>query len=164
MHWHHPILMAIYSLLLSCGTGSRVFSTADDTTPACVEECADQTFLGNANELRTSDGFRQNCWLSYDKGSLGAICMDLEHQLYLVVDAKLPPQSEDQLSKQFTDLRISAATLRKRMDPDAFILNREGIDWISRIPPDANESFASDLFNELLSLNLKPSDIRFGWD
>jgi hypothetical protein len=90
--------------------------------------------------------------------------MDLEHQLYLVVVTDLPTRSADQISKQFIDLRISTATLRKRMDPDAFILNRDGIDWISRIPPDAEESFAADLLNELLSLDLKPSEIRYGWD
>ena len=164
MRWHHPILITSYSLLLGCSNGAYSISTTQDAATICVENRADQTFLGNTNDLRSSDGFRQNCWLSFNQGSLGAICMDLDHQLYLVVDTELPTQSADHLSKQFTDLRISAATLRKRMDPDAFILNRDGIDWISRIPPDADESFAADLCNKLLSLNLKPSDIRFGWD
>lgn len=90
--------------------------------------------------------------------------MDLDHQLYLVVDTELPVRSVAHLSKRFSNLRISAATLRKRMDPDAFILDRDGIDSIFRIPPDAEESFAADLFSELLGIKLKPADIRFHWD
>jgi hypothetical protein len=163
MRWNISILMAICSMLLGCSAGSRALSTADNTTPASVEECADQTFLGNANDLRTSDGFRQNVWLS-SNGPLGAICMDLDHQLYLVVVTGFPTRSAEQLSERFRSLEISTAALRKRMDPDAFILDREGIDWICRIPPDAKESFAADLLNELCGLNFKPNNIRFGWD
>jgi hypothetical protein len=163
MRWHIYILIGICSLLLSCSTDSRALSTADDTAPAFVEECADQTFLGNANDLRTSDGFRQNVWLS-SNGPLGAICMDLDHQLYLVVVTESPTRPAENLSERFRSLEISTAALRKRMDPDAFILDREGIDWICRIPPDAKESFAADLLNELCGLNLKPNNIWFGWD
>jgi hypothetical protein len=50
------------------------------------------------------------------------------------------------------------------MDPNAFILDREEIDFIFRIPPDAKESFAADLLNQICGLNLKPDNIRFGWD
>ncbi len=163
MRWYTPILMAICSLLLGCSTGSRAVSTADNNTPACLEECADQTFMGNANDLRTSVGFRQNVWLS-SNGSLGAICMDLDHQLYLVVDTEFPTCPPEHLSNYFRSLKISAPALRKRMHRDAFILDREGIDWISRIPLDAEESFAADLLNEFCGLNLKPEDIWFGWD
>jgi hypothetical protein len=164
MRWHSYILIVISSLLLGCSTGSRTISTTHDTSAICVEDSVDQTFLGNSNELRTSDGFRQNIWLNFNKDGHGAICMDLDHQLYLVVDTDLPVRSVTHLNKRFSNLRISAATLRKRMDPDAFILNRDGIDWIFRIPPDTEESFAADLFNELLGLKLKPTDIRFQWD
>ncbi len=156
--------MAIYSLLLGCSTGPRAISTPDNLAPACVEECTDQTFLGNANDLRASDGFRQNVWLNFNKDGHGVICMDLDHQLYLVIDTELPVRSVANLSKRFSILQISATTLRKRMDPNAFLLDRDGIHLIFRIPPDAKESFAADLFNELLGLNLKPADIRFGWD
>jgi len=90
--------------------------------------------------------------------------MDLDHQLYLVVNTELTTRPLTHLSKGFSNLRIPATTLRKRMDPNAFILDRDGIDLIFRIPPDAEESFAADLFNELLGLNLKPTDIGFGWD
>lgn len=90
--------------------------------------------------------------------------MDLDHHLFLVVDTELPVRSVANLSKLFSNLKISAATLRKRIDPDAFILDREGIDCVFRIPPDAEESFAADLFNELLGLKLAPTDIRFQWD
>jgi hypothetical protein len=164
MRWQSSILVAIYSLLLGCTTGSRTLSTPDTTTPACVEACEDQTFLGNANSLRASDGFRQNVWLSFNKGSIGAICMDLDHQLYLVVDTEVPHRSEEYLSQRFRSLRVNATTLRKRMDSDAFILDRDGIDWISRIPLDAEESFPAELFKELCGVNLKSSNIRFGWD
>jgi hypothetical protein len=90
--------------------------------------------------------------------------MDLDRQLYLVVDTEFTARPETRLSKRFRNLHISASTLRKRMDPNAFILDRDGIDWISRIPPDAEDSFAADLFNELVGLNLKSADIRYGWD
>ena len=164
MHWHSSILIAISSLLLGCSTGSRAISTTRDTAAICVEDSVDQTFLGNCNGLRTSDGFRQNIWLNFNKDGHGAICMDLDHQLFLVIDTELPVRSVANLSKRFSNLKISAATLRKRIDPDAFILDREGIDCVFRIPPDAEESFAADLFNELLGLKLAPTDIRFQWD
>lgn len=163
MCWHSSILMAICFMLLGCSTGSRALSLANNITPTCVEECADQTFLGNANDLRTSDGFKENIWLS-SNGSLGAICMDLDHQLYLVVVTEFPTLRVEHLSERFRSLQISTAALRKRMDPDAFILDREGINWISRIPPDAKESFPAELLNDLCGLNLKPNNIRFGWD
>jgi hypothetical protein len=137
--------------------------TANRAAPVCLEDCIDQTFLGNAKNLRKSDGFRQNVWLS-SNGPLGAICMDLDHQLYLVVVTEFATRPAEHLSERFRSLEISTAALRKRMDPDAFILDREGIDWICRIPPDAKESFAADLFNELCGLNLKPDNIWFGWD
>jgi hypothetical protein len=164
MRWHNSILIAIYSMLLGCSTGSRALFSADDTAPVCVEENADQSFVGNSNALRASDGFRQNCWLSYKQGSLGAVCMDLDHQRYLVVDAEFPIHSVGHRSQRFSSLQVSIATLRKKMHPEAFILDRDGIDWISRIPPDAEESFAADLFNELFGLRIKPTDIRYGWD
>jgi hypothetical protein len=155
--------MAFYALLLGCSTGSRDSSTAVDNAPECVEDPADQTFLGNANELRTSDGFRQNVWLS-SNGPLGAICMDLHHQLYLVVVTDFPTYPPEHLSERFRSLQISAPTLRERMHRDSFILDGAGIDWIYRIPPDAEESFVAHLFNELCGLNLKPNNIWFGWD
>ena len=164
MRWRNTILIAIYSLLLGCSNGSRVISTTGDTAPACVEECDDQTFLGNSNDLRASDGFRQNVWLSFNQGSIGAICMDLDHQLYLVIDTEFPIRSAEYLSQRFRGLQVSSTKLRKRMNPDAFILDRDGIDWITRIPSDAEESFAADLLNELCGLNLRSPDIRFGWD
>lgn len=164
MRWRSSILIAISSLLLGCSTGSLDISTTHDTDAICVEDCGDQTFLGNCNELRSSDGFRQNIWLNFNKDGHGAICMDLDHQLYLMVDTKLPVRSVAHLSKRFSNLQIPVSTLRKRMDCDAFILDRDEIDWISRIPPDAEESFAADLFNELVGLNLKSTDIRFQWD
>jgi hypothetical protein len=164
MHWHSSTLIGISSLLLGCNNGLRDMPPTRDTTAVCIEDRADQTFLGNSRQLRASDGFRQNIWLNFHKDGHGAICMDLDHQLYLVVDTDLPVRPVAHLSKRFGDLRISAATLRKQMDPDAFILGRDGIDWISRIPPDADESFGADLFNELLGLKLEPTDIRFQWD
>ena len=164
MRWYSPILVTIYSLLLGCSNGSRALSILGNPTPACVEAGEDQTFLGNSNRLRSSDGFRQNVWLSCNRGSIGAICMDLDHQLYLVVDTEVPLRSEVYLNQRFRSLRVNATTLRKRMDSGAFILDRSGIDWISRIPLDAEESFPSDLFKELCGVNLKLSDIRFGWD
>ncbi len=90
--------------------------------------------------------------------------MDLDHQLYLVVIAERPTRPAEHLSERFRSLQISSTVLRRRMDPDAFILDRAGIDWIFRIPPNAEESFAADLLNELFDLNLKPNNIRFGWD
>jgi hypothetical protein len=150
-------------MLLGCGTDPRALLTSDKTIPARVEQSSDQTFLGNVNALRASDGFRQNVWLS-SNCSLGAICMDLDHQLYLVIVTELPARPAEHLSERFRSLHISTAALRKRMDPDAFILDEEGIDWISRIPPDAEESFAADLLNELCGLNLNPNNISFQWD
>jgi hypothetical protein len=164
MRWQSSILVATYSLLLGCSTGSRTISASGNTAPACVEACEDQTFLGNSNSLRASDGFRQNVWLSFNQGSIGAICMDMDRQLYLVVDTEVPLRSEEYLSQRIKSLRVNATTLRKRMNSDAFILDRDGIDWISRIPLDAEESFPADLFTELCGVNLKSSDIRFGWD
>lgn len=162
--WYSFLLATIYPLLLACSNESRALAITANSTPACVEACEDQTFLGNYNNLRASDGFRQNVWLSCDQGSIGAICMDLNHQLYLVVDTDVPFRSEERINQRFRSLRINATTLRKRMDSDAFILNRDGIDWISRIPSDAEETFPSDLFRELCGVNLQSSDIRFGWD
>lgn len=164
MRWHNLFLIAIYSLLSGCGTGLRVNSKADDSTPACVEEPSDQTFLGNTHNLRASDGFRQNVWLSFNQDSHAAICMDLNHQLYLAVIAERTGRPVKHPSKRFSNLRIYSATLRKRMDADAFILDRDGIEWIFRIPPDAEESFAAELLNERLGLDLKPTDIGYGWD
>ncbi len=164
MRWDQFILIAVSSSLLGCGAGSRALSTTHDTAAIGVEDCVDQSFLGNCNELRASAGYRQNVWLSFNKDGLGAICMDLDRQLYLVVDTGFQVRSMGHPSKRFSSFRISAATLRKRMDPDAFILDRDGIGWISRIPPDAEEPFAADLLSELLGFKLKPSDIRFQWD
>jgi hypothetical protein len=141
-----------------------VNSKADDASPACVEVADDQTFLRNTHNLRASDGFRQNVWLSFNQDSHAAICMDLNRQLYLVVISERTWQPGKHPSKRFSNLRISSATLRKRMDPDAFILDRDGIEWIFRIPPDAEESFAAELLNELSGLDLKPTDIGYGWD
>ncbi len=90
--------------------------------------------------------------------------MDLNHQVYLVVIAERTGRPGKHPSKRFSNLLISSATLRKRMDPDAFILDRDGIEWIFRIPPDAEESFAAELLNERLGLDLKPTDIGYGWD
>jgi len=164
MRWPYCILIATCALFPGCGTGFRSISTAGDTAPACVEERDDQTFLGNAHDLRTSDGFRQNVWLSFNQDSHAAICMDLNHQLYLVVVSERTGRPVKHPSKRFSNLRISSATLRKRMDPDAFILDRDGIDWIFRIPPDAEESFAAELLNELFRLDLKPTDLGYAWD
>ena len=165
MCWDQSILIAVSSLLLGCGAGSRGISTIQDAVAIRgVEDCVDQSFLGNCNELRASGGYRQNIWLSFNKDGLCAICMDLDRQLYLVVDTGFQVRSVGHPSKRFSSFRISAATLRKRMDPDAFILDRDGIGWISRIPPDAEEPFAADLLSELLGFKLKPSDIRFQWD
>ena len=164
MRWHGSILIVISSLLLGCGTGSRALSTTHDSSSIGVEECDDQTFLGNIQKLRRSDGFRQNIWINFNKDGHGAICMDRDHQLYLVVDTELPIRSVSHLSKRLKKLRISTDTLRKRNDPDAFILDRDGIAWVSRIPDYAGESFATEFFNELLGLKLKPTDIRFQWD
>lgn len=164
MYWHSSILIMISSLLLGCSSGSRAVSKTPDTAPICVEDRVDQTFLANCNDLCESDGFRQNIWMNFKKDGHGAICMDLDHRLYIVVDSEVPVRSVGDLSERFSKLRISAATLRKRMDPDAFILDRDGIDWICRIPADAEESFAADYFNELMGLKLKPTEIRFQWD
>lgn len=164
MRWPTPIHLVISFLLLGCTTGNHIIPQKHDTAEICVEDCTDQTFLGNCNDLRRSDGFRQNVWLCFNRDGHGAICMDLDHQLYLVVDTQDSIRPASRLSKRFSELKISAAALSKRMDPDAFILDRNGIDWISRIPADAEESFAADLFNELLGLELKPADISFQWD
>jgi len=164
MIFHSSILIASCFLFIGCSNGYRAVSTPDSTSLACVEECRDQTFVGNCNSLRTSDGFRQNCWLSSKQGSIGAICMDRDHQLYLVIDTELPLRSPKYQSQRFRSLQDSPSNLRKRLDPDAFILDREGIDWISHIPLNAEESFAADLMNELCGLSLKHEDIRYGWD
>jgi hypothetical protein len=84
-----------------------------------------------------------------------------------VVVTKLPARPVAQISKRFRQLQISTAALRKRMDPDAFILNRPGEDRIRgifRIPDDVEESFAAELFNDLLGHKLEPGDIWFQWD
>lgn len=164
MPWQRMIWVVINCMLLGCSTDSRTHLTSDHVAPRCVEEFEHQTFLGNCKRLRESNGFRQNVWLSYHQGSIGAICMDLDHQLYLVIHTKFPLRSEEYLSNQFRSLRISANTLRNRMDPDAFILDRDGINWISRIPLNAEESFPCDLFHELCGVNLRSSEIRFSWD
>ncbi len=158
------ILVTICSVLLGCGTGSHTHSTPDKPRPPDGEACEDQTFLGNAKRLRASGGFRQNVWLSFNRGSIGAICMDLDRQLYLVIDTEFPLRSEECLSQRFRSLRVTPTTLRKRMNSDAFILDRDGIDWISRIPLEAEESFPTELFRELCGVNLKSSDMRFAWD
>jgi hypothetical protein len=158
------ILIAIFSLLLCCCSGSRAGSTTLDTIPSSFEESFDQTFLGNCNSLRKSEGFRQNVWLNFNQDSHAAICMDLDHQLYLVVKTELPLSPIARLSTRFRKLQITADTLRKRMEPEAYILDGEGIDLIIHIPSDAEETFAADLFNELLDLKLKPNDIIFQWD
>jgi hypothetical protein len=163
MFRHISILIAIYSLLLGCNIGGPAISKAPNSTADRVEDGDDQTFLGSCKQLQVSEGFRQNIWLNFNKDGHGAICMDLNRNLYFVVDTELPIESTH-LSKRFRDLRISATTLRERMDSEAFILAGPGIDLIFRIPPDAEESFAADLFNDLLGLNLRPTDIRFHWD
>ena len=127
----------------------------------------DQTFLGSCRSLRASDGFRQNVWLCFAGEGHGAVCMDLDRQLYLVVRTGLPVRPVDLLSDRFRRLQVAESDLRGRMHPEAFVLDQPGdggSDAIFRIPTDAGESFAADLFNELLGLDLKSRDLWFQWD
>jgi hypothetical protein len=161
---------ACFVALVGCHPGAPatpIAPTIQTATPLDEAEMAPKTFLENCQQLRASDGFRQNVWLNSNQDGLGAICMDLDHQLYLVVVTSLPARPVAKTSKQFRQLRISTAALRQRMDPDAFILNRydnDPIRGIFRIPVDAGESFAVDLCNEILNLKLQPGGIGFGWD
>ena len=155
---------AFLFLLLGCSDGPHVQSTKADAALVDSETSVAQTFLGNCNELRASDGFRQNVYLSFNGDGHGAICMDLERRLYLIIVTERPVRSVDYVSQRFNSLRVSPATLRRRMDPDAFIPGRDGVDRIYRIPPTADESFAADLFNDHLGGHTSPSDIEFQWD
>ena len=156
-----------FVLHVGCHPGVPAKPAVAEIAPPCVEDSGPETFLENCQHLRASDAFRQNVCLCFKQDGHGAICMDLNHQLYLVVVTKLPARPVAQISERFRQLQISTAALRKRMDPDAFILNRPGEDRIRgifRIPDDVEESFAAELFNDLLGLKLEPGDIWFQWD
>ena len=175
---HHAPLTSAMRLILSvacfvapigCHPGvpaTPMVPTVHTATPYDEESEIPKTFLENCQHLRASDGFRQDIGLCCSDAILGAICMDLDHQLYLVVATELPERPVADLSERFRKLQISTAALRQRMDPDTFVLNRTTrgpIRGIFRIPADAEESFATDLFNEILKLKLQPGGIGFQW-
>jgi len=164
MFAYRILFLAASSFMLGCCSGSSILNLKNDSITDSLEDSGDQTFLGNCKSLRDSDGFRQNCWLSSKQLTIGAICMDLNRHLYLVVDTDSPIRSEELISPRFKNLRDSAATLRKKMDSEAFILDRQGIDWISRIPIEAKDTFPSELLHELTGVKIKSADIRYGWD
>jgi len=160
---------ACFVALAGCHPGTPampIVPTIHTASPYDEESEIPKTFLENCQQLRAGDGFRQHIGLTCSEGILGAICMDLDHHLYLVVGTELPARPVANLSERFRKLRISTAALRPRMDPDTSVLNRSTygpIRGIFRIPADAGESFAVDLCNELLNLKLPPGGIGFLW-
>jgi len=132
-----------------------------------ASEKQDETFFGNCSQLRASKAFRQNVYICFNHDSHGAIFMDLDQQLYLLVVSDLPVTTQDDLDSGFRELLVSADKVREGMDRDAFILksdNMEQIGYVFRIPEKAEESFAADLFHELFKVKLKTQDIRYKWD
>ena len=127
----------------------------------------DETFLGNCSQLRASKGFRQNVYICFNHEGHGAIFMDLDLQLYLLVVSDLPVKPVDDIDSRYRELLVSVDEVRERIDRDAFILksdNDEQIGYVFRIPENPEESFAADLFHELLEVKLKPQDIWYKWD
>lgn len=161
-------LLAVFSIaLISCRHG---FSKDQQATPIPANSEADRTpatFLENCKQLKESSGFRQNIWLCFNQDAHGAICMDLNRQLYLVVASTLPARPDTQFKESYQKLQISDATLLSRMDPESFVLANRGNSkslGIFQIPADADESFAVDLFNHLFNLTLAHGDLSFQWD
>lgn len=133
-----------------------------------LESRASSSFLENCQQLKKSDGFRQNIWLCCKQEASVAICMDLDHRLYLVVRSERPARAACLINETYKRLMVTPETLRSRMDPAAFILDGGGDDerivGIFRIPENAEESFGIELINHLFRLDLKPEDQSFQWD
>jgi hypothetical protein len=127
----------------------------------------EKTFLGNCRELRTSKGYRQNIYICFNQDGHGAIFMDLDHKLYILVTSSLAVTPVENLDSRYSKLLVDVDEVRDRMDRESFILNNSSndeVDYIFRIPSNPQESFAVDLFNELLDLNVKPQDVWYKWD
>lgn len=134
----------------------------------CVEGERSESFLEICRKLESSDGFSQNVWLCGKLDASVAICMDLDRRLYLVVRSERPARAANQIDETYKQLMVSPEILRSRMHPDSFILNggAEGqkLVEIFRIPENAEESFAINLINHVLNLDLSLNDQSFQWD
>lgn len=161
----YNIMLACLCLLLQgCMNQEEHSFNQSGVAPACVEECDDHTFRGNCNKLRVSQGFRQNIFLYGEQRTMGLICMDLDRELYFIVDATLPVLPPNEMHPRYRNMRIGADRLREKMDPEAFILDRPETDLIFHIPRDAGEVFPVELLREVCGIRIKQNDIRFAWD
>lgn len=161
---YHMILACLCLLLQGCMDQGENSLNQSAVTPACVEECEDHTFRGNCNTLRESQGFRQNIFLYGEQRTMGLICMDLDRELYFIVDATLPVLPPNEMHPRYRNMRIGADRLRKKMDPEAFILDRPQNNLIFHIPRDAGELFPVELLRGVCGIRIKQNDIRFAWD
>ena len=89
MSIHRFIAILICTSLLSCNKESPLTPKAIDYSAPQLEE----SFLGNCNQLQVSEGFRQNVFICFDGDTHGAIFMDMDSKLYLLVVSELPVAS-----------------------------------------------------------------------
>ncbi len=155
-------------VLQSCKVPVRVETGSMSGADVLLDEGSSSSFLECCRMLERSGEFRQNIWLSARGNAWAGICMDRQKRLYLVIPTVNRKHLSSESSGPFQHLRVDAGELRRRLDPEAFILGSSGAETKSalvyQIPTGAGESFGEDVLNHHFCLKLKPEELRFQWD